>query len=103
MSDFKIGTQTEMNKSTTFAGIQSRFFTECIDLANEIELKAGKYKQMSPRLQLDVSRSTKMKIAFLLFPVFLFGYSLTISNIGEMVLHCLKTLNFNILNQNLYR
>lgn len=103
MSDF-VAHKQRMNKSVTFVVTQARFFTEWLfttDLEHEIEFKTGKHKQMLPRLQAIVGRSTKMKISFSL-SCFLFGVSNYSYNRGWGLFYP-EIQNPLFFNQNLYR
>ena len=92
------GTQTAMYKITNFKVPKARLVTEGIDLANEIEFKTGKNKQLLPRLWKSVNRSTQMKISILSLPVFTLG-SLFVSNIfvgwGNLYV-CTKIIPYSV-------
>lgn len=107
MSSNEIGmsdkdTQTEMYKITNFKVPKARLVTEGIDLANEIEFKTGKNKQLSPRLWRSVGRSTQMKISTPL-PVSTLGdLSFSSISVGWGDFYAFKNEN-HFLAQNLYR
>ena len=87
-----------MYKITNFKVPKARLVTEGIDLANEIEFKTGKNKQLLPRLWKSVNRSTQMKISILSLPVFTLG-SLFVSNIfvgwGNLYV-CTKIIPYSV-------